>query len=30
MVCLNCGGARHYYEINSAEMMLLKAETFPN
>jgi hypothetical protein len=30
MVCLNCGGAGHYYEIDSAEIMLLEAETFPN
>jgi hypothetical protein len=28
MVCLNCGAARHYHKIDSAEQRLLQAETF--
>jgi hypothetical protein len=30
MVCLNCGGTRHYHEIKAAEISLPKAETLPN
>lgn len=30
MVCLDCGGAGHYYEIDSAERLLRLAEAFPN
>lgn len=30
MVCLTNGGAGHYDEIDSAEFLLLLAETFPN
>lgn len=30
MVCLECGAARHYDDIDPAEKMLPKAETLPN
>lgn len=30
MVCLNCGGSRHYHKINTCQLMLVQAETFPN
>ena len=30
MVCLNCGGSRHYHKVHACQFMLVEAEAFPD